>query len=188
MNESLTTSLLCLAALTKLHEYLQDKDLAGECMVRLNATVVSKLSNGEPDPRHMHIYFEFPIEYKNSCTQTYYPEAMEIVSGLDDITIELMPTIEAGNRYKSDGSDTVKCGLVFSMPAYRWMDACSYTFKQFSNEFVQLFNQHVASPILEIADDLFQAMHNLIKTFAEACNVEGPISDDPDDANYKLVK
>ena len=189
MDEKLEKALQCIAALTKLHEYLDDKDVAGECMMRIGTDFAEPHGAGPIHVRHIRFYFEFPIEYKSLCTQAFFPEAMACVGGLDTITIELMPTIEAGNRLNDPGDTPQKCGLMVMIPMEDWSNATSYILHRFADDFMGLWSRQIASPIAEITTDLFSSMHDLINQLSAATDYPNEaISDDPDDSNFKLVE
>ena len=167
-------SLLALAALTKLHDYIQDKDIAGECMLR---TVTN---NADSDHvQAVRFYFEFPQEYQSMCTQVFLPEALEVTKDLDFIHVEILPHIEAKNRLHNDGED--KCGILFEFPAQRWLFAASFVL----NNAMHWLTQAAQGVCESIGTELTSMMYNLVNQLSLALTPDqAPVSDDHSAPNF----
>jgi hypothetical protein len=178
--------LLCVAALARLDQYIDEKDMAGECVCRV-ATLPAKIP---PDgtlytDTALHFYFEFPVEYANMCVRVYYPEALEYIKGIDTVSVEVVKKIEASNRYASDETD--KCALLFIIPKDLWRSACARVFQHHREK------QYIPTAQLPPLGELFPAdltnlMHAFVSTISQASNQHGLISDDPDDPNYRVPR
>lgn len=182
MSPELEKGMRCLKAFTELHEYIQEKDIGGECIMRVNSQAQKVQPGDEIYTDHLFFCFEFPIEYANMCTQVYYPEAVECFKGLDVTRVEIIPQIAAGNRYKSSDIDTEKCGLLVVIPSTLWADASSWVFYNARD-----IAQGLIDDVAIFTADLVMQIHELISTISTATNAVGKlISDDPEDSNYMV--
>ncbi len=168
LSEDEELSLLALAALTKLHDYIQDKDLADECMLR---TVANERNSDHCQA--VCFYFEFPLEYQSMCAQVFLPEALEFTKDLDFIRIELLSLIAAKNRLHTGGED--KCGVLFEFPAKRWLFAASYTL----NNAMIWSTEQVQGLCESLSASLTAMMYNLVNQLSSALTPDGaPVHSD----------
>jgi len=194
MPTELERGLKCVAALSQLHAYIQEKDLGGECTLRVDVRNTDKEGvRVTAGPRaRINFYFEFPQEYSSMCTQVYYPEAVAFTKDIDDATVELMTVIQVQNRLREDPTDIDKCGIVFEMSHRFWRDSISHILGEVQKPLAEAFNSHVLDPLQQIADDISAMMYDFVSIIHEATSVSAhtgsPISDDPDEDNYREVR
>jgi hypothetical protein len=182
MNPELEKGMRCLKAFTELHEYIQDKDIGGECIMRVNSQAQKAQPGDEIYTDHLFFYFEFPIEYQSMCTQVYYPEAVECFKDLTVTRVEIIPKIAAGNRYKSTDIAQEKCALLIVIPATLWSHASSWVFYNARD-----IAQGRIDDVAIFTADLVMQIHELISTISTTTNAAGKlISDDPEDSNYMV--
>ena len=186
MNPEMEKGLLCIAALARLNQYIDEKDMAGECVCRV-ATLPAKIQPNSAlyAPTALHFYFEFPVEYANMCVRVYYPEALEYIKGINVVSVEVIKKLEASNRYKAEEDD--KCAILFIIPTDLWRNACSRVF-QHGRE-LGSYPLPSKRPMGELfPSDLTKLMHDFVSRISMASNQRGLISDDPDDPNYHVPR
>jgi hypothetical protein len=156
-----------LVALTKMHGYLTHKDLAGECCLRVTRGIYSG------DTREIVFNFEFPLEYKDICTQVYYPECVAYIHGLFEARVELLPDIEADNRYGTDDGAEPRCGITFHMLQKDWDDAAGEVIRQVGAGLSAFIGD-----VLKPYGDFIKEVYNFVCKIADASQSEQGISDD----------
>jgi hypothetical protein len=190
MQDELECGLRGLAALSQLHAYVQEKDLTGECILRVNVIHPLVPEHSKEVPlSNIHFYFEFPADYSNMCSQVYVPEAEAIVKDVEGITVELIPNIKASNRYVGEDVLEDNCGFAFIMPERWWNKASQHVMADVGKQIVNIIDDTFVTPLKEIANDLYKIMYDFVGVIQEAGVVRNHlISDDPDDPNYREIR
>lgn len=190
MRDELENGLRCIAALTQLHQYIEDKDVAGECRVRVDLwrPVAHEHSDSVLLPLVKFI-FEFPQEYETMCEEVYLPEAHNFAEGVEGVEIELLPLIEAINRYNSGDTDDIKCGFIFAIPERWWRLASQHTVTEVGKQFAAGVYDNLLTPFQGLASNVYKMMFDFVGTINEASLSIGKLmSNDPDDPHYHEVR
>jgi hypothetical protein len=192
VNPEMEKGLLCIAALARLNEYIDEKDLAGECVCRVALMHTKQKPGNAVYTDHLHFYFEFPHEYLTMCRRVYLPQAVHFLGNLKVVTVELVEKIEASNRYKEKDSED-KCALLFAIPQDIWSPACRRVFEHGRTVVMEagyllpsLRTSHYQSLGELFPPDLTKLMYDFVSNISMASNQAGIISDDPTDPNYRI--
>lgn len=154
MSTELDRGLRCVEALAELQQYIKEKDISGECQLRVRAPLFTPFSL-------ITFIFEFPPEYGEMCQNVYFTEAKHIMADLEDVEVSLMPPIEAINRYNSVDVDATKCGFMITMPEKMWLEASGSVIGEFARGIVGFVVADTFNTLLEFINTVQAAYDSM---------------------------